>query len=244
MATKTIQVQDLARVQRIAGVLARNGFGHVFELMGLGDHLPTAAPDAQTAPYARRLRQALIELGPTYVKLGQVLSVRPDILPKDVLSEFQALQDRVDPLPYEAVRDAVEVELGRPLEEVFSEFGEEPLGAASMAQVHRARLVDGTDVAVKLQRPGIGAVIESDLHILYSLAALLEGRFSLPGMYTPSAIIAEFEAAITRELDFHQEAEGANRMRRYFKDDPDVVVPMIHPRWTTRKLLVMELIEG
>lgn len=244
MATKTIQVQDLGRVQKIARVLARNGFGHVFTRIGLGEHLPAATVDKSTAPYARRMRQALVELGPTFVKLGQVLSVRPDILPKDVLIEFQSLQDRVPPLSPEEARKVVEREMGAPIDQLFEEFDDEPLGSASIAQVHRARLRDGPEVALKLQRPHIERVIRSDIHILYSLAQLLEGRVQLPGMYTPSAIVREFDEAISRELDFIQELQSADRIRKDFDKDPDIKVPRVYPRWSTRRLLVMELVHG
>jgi ubiquinone biosynthesis protein len=241
--SKTLQVQDLGRVQEIARVAAANGFGHLLHLVGLTSEIP-AGTEEQTAPWARRLRQALVQLGPTFVKLGQVLSVRPDILPQDALIEFQTLQDRVPPLDFPDVRKVVEEELGMPLEQVFDEFDETPLGSASIAQVHRAKLAGGPEVAVKLQRPGIERTIRSDLHILYSLAQLLEGRLTLPGMYTPTAIVREFDTAITRELDFLQEMKAAERMHRNFAGDDQIVVPGVFPRWSTRRLLVMELLRG
>lgn len=241
---KSIQVQDLPRVNEISFVLAKNGFGHVLSLVGLTSTLPSGAQEASTAPFARRLRQVLTDLGPTFVKLGQVLSVRPDILTPDLQVEFETLQDRVPPMPFPDVRAVVEEELGQPLEEVFEAFDEAPLGSASIAQVHRARLHGGHEVAVKLQRRGIERKIRSDLHILYSLAKLLEGNVSLPGMHTPTAIIREFDLAITQELDFLLELKNAERMRAHFKDLPEVVVPQVYPRWSSRRMLVMELIDG
>ena len=244
-AMKSIQVQDLGRVREIAQVLARNGFGHVFQSVGLSSVLPSLAEAKEpTKPYARRLRQVLIELGPTFVKLGQVLSVRPDILPKDVLLEFQALQDRVPPVPYEEGEQALEAELHRPISEVFAELDEEPLGSASVAQAHRGRLLDGREVAIKIQRPGIERTIRSDIAILYSLANLVEGRIEIPGFYTPVDIVREFDGAITRELDFLAEARAASRMRANFADSPDIVIPEVYARWSTRRLLVMEMIHG
>ncbi|MBA2320586.1 MAG: AarF/ABC1/UbiB kinase family protein [Deltaproteobacteria bacterium] len=240
---KTIHLQDLPRVNEIAVVMAGNGFGHLLGLMGLNAALSTHAEES-TGPLARRLRQALVQLGPTFVKLGQILSVRPDILPKDVMAEFETLQDRVPPMGFEDVRQVVESELGLPLEEVFAEFDPIPLGSASIAQVHRARLVDGSEVAIKLQRKGIERTIRSDLHILYSLAQLLEGRIAIPGMHTPTAIVREFDAAITSELDFLQELKSAERMARYHAESEHIVVPKVFPRWSTRRLLVMELIDG
>lgn len=237
-----MQVQDLGRAQEIAAVLAANGFGHVLHLVGLTAPVPALTED--TSPWARRLRKALVQLGPTFVKLGQVLSVRPDILPKDVLQEFQTLQDRVAPMPFDEVEKALVAELGRPIDEVFEAIDPTPLGSASIAQVHKARLVGGIDVAVKLQRPGIDRTIRSDLGILYALAQVLEGRFTLPGLYQPTAIVREFDVAITRELDFYLELESAERMLRHFGDDKEIKIPRVYPRWSTRRLLVMELIEG
>lgn len=242
--SKTMQVQDLGRMQEIARVAAANGFGHMLHLVGLTAEIPPGTPEEVTAPWARRLRKALVKLGPTFVKLGQVLSVRPDILPQDALIEFQSLQDKVDPLSYEEARRVVELELGLPLEDVFEDFEHTPLGSASIAQVHGARLIGGQQVAVKLQRPGIERTIRSDIHILYSLAQLLEGRFTLPGMYTPTAIVREFETAITRELDFLQELKSAERMARNFEKDEAILIPKVFPRWSTRRLLVMERIHG
>lgn len=241
---KSLRVQDLPRVNEISFVLARNGFGHVLSLLGLRSRaVPTDEPPP-SAPFARRLRQVLVELGPTFVKLGQVLSVRPDIVPRDLQIELETLQDDVQPMPFDDVRAVLEDELQRPLEEVFEEFEEKPIGSASIAQVHRARLVGGQEVAVKLQRRGIERTIRSDLHILYSLAQLLEGNVELPGVHTPTAIIREFDAAINQELDFLRELANAERLRSEFLDVPDIVIPKVLPRWSTRRVLVMELVEG
>ncbi len=241
---KTLQVNDLPRLNQISLVLARNGFGHLLQLLGLsGDGAEEG--EAATGTWARRLRQVLVELGPTFVKLGQVLSVRPDILPQEVLTEFESLQDRVPPMAEEDVHWVVEHELDRPLQEVFRSIDPEPLGSASIAQVHRAVLKNGQEVAVKLQRRGIERTIRSDLSILYALAQLADGRLDLPGMHTPRAIIREFDLAISRELDFHQELQNAERLGQYFLDlDVDVSVPEVYPEWSTRRMLVMELIEG
>lgn len=242
---KSIQLQDLPRVNEIAAVLATNGFGHVLGLAGLTAKLTSDAVD-DTSPFARRLRQALVQLGPTFVKLGQVLSVRPDILPSDVLQEFETLQDRVPPMSIGEVRRVVEAELPQPFEDVFQQFDEVPLGSASIAQVHRAVLKDGTQVAVKVQRAGIERRIRSDLHILYSLANVLEGQFQLPGLHTPSEIVREFDQAIMVELDFLQEMKAAERMGRLTQRDGDkgILVPSVYPHLSSRRLLVMQLIEG
>ena len=241
---KTIQVNDLPRINEISMVLARNGFGHLLQVLGLAGTSPDG-DEATFDSFASRLRQVLIELGPTFVKLGQVLSVRPDILPQDVMAEFESLQDRVPPMPLEDVHWVVEQELGRPLGSVFASIEDEPLGSASIAQVHRATLMDGREVAVKLQRRGIERTIRSDISILYTLANVAEGRILLPGLHTPRAIIREFDLAISRELDFLQELQNAERLARNLADlQVDVAAPAVFPEWSTRRMLVMELIEG
>jgi ubiquinone biosynthesis protein len=241
--SKAIQVQDLGRLQQIITVLAKYGFGQLFTSLGLSEAATPADPDA-SSPLARRIRLALIELGPTFVKLGQVFSVRPDVLPTDILRELQGLQDRVPPMPADDVRHVIESELDLPLEQVFEAFDFEPVGSASIAQVHRARLAGGEEVAVKVQRRGIAQSIRSDMHILYSLATILEKRLKLPGLHTPSTIVREFDVAITSELDFTQEMRAAERFHRAFADHPDVLVPRPHPRWSTRRVLVMDLMTG
>jgi ubiquinone biosynthesis protein len=243
-ATKSIQVNDLPRINEISLVLAKNGFGHLLNLIGIAAVLP-AGTDKSTGPFARRLRQVLVDLGPTFVKLGQVLSVRPDILPQDVLTEFESLQDRVPAMTMEDVRFMVEQELQQPLENVFETFDASPLGSASIAVVHRATLHGGHPVAVKLQRRGIERTIQSDISILYSLATVAEGRLTLPGLHTPRAIVREFDLAISQELDFLQELRNVERMARHLEGlGTDVAVPKVYPQWSTRRMLVMELVEG
>ncbi|NCG21796.1 MAG: hypothetical protein GWP91_22495 [Rhodobacterales bacterium] len=240
---KTMRIQDLVRVNEISLVLAANGFGHILHMVGLSSALPPAT-DESTAPFARRVRQVLVQLGPTFIKLGQVLSVRPDILPADVLKELESLQDQVPPMGFDQVRSVVEAEMRMSLEEVFATFDEEPLGSASIAQVHAATLLDGREVAVKLQRLGIEPKIRSDLHILYSLASLLEGNVKVPGLHTPLAVVREFDTAISLELDFLNELRSAQRMYRNMKDCPGVRVPEMYPRWCTRRMMVMEKVNA
>lgn len=243
-ATTTIQVNDLPRINEISLVLAMNGFGHLLNLIGIAAVLP-AGTDKTTGPFARRLRQVLVDLGPTFVKLGQVLSVRPDILPQDVMTEFESLQDRVPPMAMDDVKWVVEQELQQPLDTVFEDFDPTPLGSASIAQVHRARLIGGQEVAVKLQRRYIERTIRSDISILYSLATVAEGRITLPGLHTPRAIVREFDLAISQELDFLKELQNAERMARHLEAlSIDIAVPKVYPQWSTRRMLVMELIEG
>jgi ubiquinone biosynthesis protein len=241
---KSIQVRDLGRLQQILTVLAKYGFGQLFSALGAPDEPTDPDADTATSPLARRIRLAVVELGPTFVKLGQVFSVRPDVLPADIIAELQGLQDRVKPMKAADVRYVLESELGMPVESVFSDFDFKPLGSASIAQVHAATLLDGSNVAVKIQRRGIAQSIRSDMHILYTLATVLERRLKLPGMHTPSTIVREFDVAITSELDFTQEMRAAERFFKAFEKNPDILVPRPHPRWCTRKVLVMERMWG
>lgn len=236
-----INIRDLGRVRQISAVLVRHGFGQLVRQAGLE---VDGEPIDVKLPWARRLRLVLADLGPTFVKLGQVLSVRPDIVPREFIDELELLQDSVPPAPFEEVRAILEEELGGSLEQRFRAFEPEPMASASIAQVHRAVLADGTEVAVKVQRPGIEAKIRSDLHILYSLAHLITGRLQLPVIYTPVGIVQEFEAAINLELDFLQEARALDRFRSNFSDVQHIVAPEVHREWTTRRVLVMELMRG
>ncbi len=234
-----ISVHDLPRATEVARVLAAHGFGELGRLLGL--ETATASVDK---PVARRIRLALADLGPTFIKLGQVLSVRPDILPADVLEELAELQDNAPTVAWPAVKELLEEELGAPLESVFAQFEETPVASASIAQVHIAWLHDGTEVAVKVQRPNVEKTLRSDLHILYSIARMVEGNISFPGLYTPVEIIQEFEIAVFSELDFLQEAAAGERFRQLHGSVEGVVAPRVLRGHCTRRMLVMERIRG
>lgn len=237
-----MNVRDLGRLQEIAAVLVRHGFGHLVAGTVVDPGGAKAAESRLSA--AARVRQVLIELGPTFVKLGQVLSVRPDILPGDFIKELESLQDRVDPIPFSAVKTTLEREWGVSLDERLQSIDEQPLASASIAQVHKAVTREGETVAIKVQRPEIERRIRSDLHILYTLAALLTGRLELPGFYTPVGVVQEFEAAINLELDFLQEARAIVRFRGLFRDHPDLMAPAVFDQFTTGRVLVLELLHG
>jgi ubiquinone biosynthesis protein len=234
-----ISVHDLPRVRDVALVLAQHGFGELARILGI--ETKTSAADA---PVAMRIRLALADLGPTFIKLGQVMSVRPDILPAAVLDELATLQDNAPVVDFPAIRALVEEELRAPIGEVFTSFEEAPVASASIAQVHVARLKDGREVAVKVQRPGIEKTLRSDLHILYTLARLVEGQVHVPGLYTPLEIVQEFEVALSGELDFLQEARAAERFRANHQGVPGVAVPEVYREHSTRRLLVMERMHG
>ncbi len=241
-----INVSDIGRVTEILGVLTRHGFGRLVIKAGLGRYMPDDdATQGDKAHWTVRVREALAELGPTYVKLGQILSVRPDIIPAELAEELQQLQDRVPPVEYAAVRAVVEDDLHAPIDEIFASFEEQAMASASIAQVHRATLQDGTPVAVKVRRPDIVATVHADLRILYTLARLVEGRLALPGIYTPANIVSEFDAALNQELDFFQEANSCERFRSSIAEKlPDVVVPKVYREWSGHRVLTLELLVG
>jgi ubiquinone biosynthesis protein len=241
-----INVTDIGRVSEILGVLTSHGFGRLIIQAGLGRYMPEDdATQGDKAHWTVRVRQALGELGPTYVKLGQILSVRPDIIPARLAEELEQLQDRVPPVPFDEIREVVEDDLHAPLDEVFASFEETAMASASIAQVHRATLLDGTPVAVKVRRPDIVATVQADLRILYTLARLVEGRLALPGIYTPANIVSEFDAALNQELDFFQEATSCERFRAAIAEKlPEVVVPRVYRPQSGRRVLTLELLEG
>ena len=187
---------------------------------------------------------AFEELGPTYIKLGQVLSTRPDLVPVDVVNELAKLQDEVPPFSFEEVKDVVEAEFGKPCEELFDELGQQPLASASIGQVHKARLKDGEAVAVKFQRPGIQKIIEVDLEIMLHLATLAEGHIKEFEIHRPVKIVQEFARTLEKEIDYNIEASHMERIARQFLDHPFVYIPAVFREFTTSRVLTTELIDG
>ncbi len=257
--------QDLNRLRQIAQVVARHGFGAYLDRTRLGELLrrdggpvPEAEPplEAGAAPAApaggaepgrktaARFRQLLLDLGPTFIKLGQLLSSRPDILPSYWVDELSELQDAVPPFPIAEVRKEIERGLGRRVEECFARLDESPLASASIAQVHRAVTHGGAQVVVKVQRPRIRQRIESDLQLLYVLAQLVESVVEETGIYTPSGIVEEFDRAIHEELDFANEAENARRMAAAARRRPYVVIPQVHDALSSSTVLTLDYVEG
>lgn len=191
-----------------------------------------------------RLRKLLIKLGPTFVKLGQVLSLRPDILPPDWCSELAKLTDTVPSFASAEAKEVIETELKKPTHKLFKKFEEKPLAAASLAQVHKAVLFNGEKVAVKIERPGIQTVIEKDIHIMLYIAKMIEEHLPEWKVYRPVAVVKEFADTVMRELDFTVEAIHAKRFARMFADDPSVKVAKVYNEYSTKNVLTMELIEG
>ncbi len=196
------------------------------------------------APTAVRIRHVLEELGPIYVKFGQILSTRRDLLPDDIAEELARLQDRVPPFPGIEARAIVEEEYGKSVQEVFSEFDAEPLASASIAQVHAARLKDGREVIVKVVRPGIRTTIRRDIGLMYIVAEGLERYWSEGRRLQPTGVVAEFEKTLLDELDLMREAANASQLRRNFRDDPAIHVPEVIWELCRRKVMVMERVSG
>ncbi len=234
--------ENLARFSQIGRVLVRHGFGFVFDVRR--DRRERRGVEELLAPnFAVRLRRALDDLGPTFVKFGQLLSTRSDIIPEGILSELQKLQDEVAPMPLEVARAVIERELGVPAEKLLAEFDPVWLGSASIGQVYRARLHGGEHVAVKVQRPEAPGRVEADLALMRDLAALLDARFGDRIFIDVKELVAEFEGVIRRELDYEQEAENARRFAANFAGTP-VKIPEIHTDFSTKRVITMEYIEG
>jgi ubiquinone biosynthesis protein len=246
--------RQTVRLKDVLAILVRNGFEDVVEgLRGRRDRqrtkrkgeLPVRERGEPRSHQTRaeRIRSAIEELGPTFVKFGQVLSTRSDLVPPDLLVELAKLQDRVPPFPFEQVREIVEAELGAPLEEIFDSFDPDVLASASLGQVHRARL-DGDEVAVKVQRPGILETIEADIALMMHLAALLERRVEGWDVHQPTRAVKEFRDTIREELDYEIEAAHQERFLRRYRDDPTAHVPRVFRDATTSRVLTMEYIQG
>ncbi len=248
MAALLNTVRDLERLRQIVAVLGRHGFGEVIQRTGLGSLLGSSAKtEKQKVAIGARLRLAMQDLGPSAVKLGQIMSTRPDLIPADVIEELKKLQDNVPPLPFESLRKSVEESLGAPLADVYEAFDETPIASASIGQVHRAKLRSPSgpiDVAVKIQRPNIKDTIERDLDLLYWLARAIERSIPESKTYAPVKLVQEFERSITAELDFHLEADNAARFTRNFQGHTNVKFPFVHKDASARRVLTLEFLDG
>lgn len=225
----------LKRTAVITSLLIKHGFGDVSQrLLRRGYRLP----------HPRRIRLALEELGPTFVKLGQMMSTRADIFPPEYIEEFKKLQDQIPPVPFQQIKELIEGELKHPLEEIFSQFISEPLAAASVAQVHLASLGESEKVAVKVIRPGIRRKIREDIRLMYYLAEKFERSFEAGRILGALELVKEFERTIYKELDMHIEAGSIEKFRENFKDSKEIYIPKVHWDYVTKSVLVMEHIEG
>lgn len=246
-------IRSIRRYRDILGILIKYGFGHVIEQLNINYYLElgrrivtlgSAPKEIERLTQPVRLRLALEELGPTFIKFGQILSTRPDVIPREYADEFGKLQDTVPSGPLPEVLAQLERELGYPAHELFAEFSPIPIAAASIAQVHRGRLHSGEEVVIKIRRPGIEKVVETDLDILMGLAYLIEKHITTEEIYDPIGIVKEFRRTLHREMDFTREGHTIDRFSANFADDPTVHIPRVYWDYTGETILAMELVEG
>ena len=245
--------RHLQRYNRILQVLLKYGFSDLIGRLHIDQYLESswqrlggALPEATLARLSRpeRLRLAFEELGPTFIKLGQLLSSRPDLLPPAYIQELARLQDKIPPVPWAEIDAVFMRECGAPAETLFPEFEHEAMAAASIGQVHRARLADGSRVVVKVRRPGIARLINVDLEIFSHIASLMEQYLEELRGHSPTTVVEEFAESLNRELDFTLELANVQRFAQQFKGNPDIHVPEVYPELSSSCILVMEYIEG
>jgi ubiquinone biosynthesis protein len=249
---QTTSSRNLGRLSEIAQVMVRHGFGYFLEAHKLTDLLPgrsaetrlAAAADSGASARGVHLRELLDDLGPTFVKFGQLLSMRPDIVPPDIITELRGLQDDVRPFPFEQAERVIVEDLGNSIERLFLEFEREPVAAASIGQVHRAILPNGKHVAVKVQRPGAPRQVEADIALLYQAAKLVKERVHALDFIDARGLIDEFSRQIRQELDYRLEARNAQTFHHNFASEPHVHVPKVYWSYTRTRVLTLEWLEG
>ncbi|MCC2546677.1 AarF/ABC1/UbiB kinase family protein [Hymenobacter sp. BT175] len=245
-------ISNLGRIRQVVEVLVRYGFEDVVTSTALRRLVPpkrrlswqhAERPVFGTSRW-ERVRMVIEELGPTFIKLAQALSNRPDILPEALIDEFQKLQSDVPPFDVQVAREIISAELGRPLEEVFSEFDDKPLGSASIGQVHRARLHTGEEVVVKVQRPGVQEKVRTDLSLLHELVRLTAGFLRNHGLSNPQDIVDAFERSMTKELDYTSEARSMEQFRKLYAEYNTFSIPKPYREFSTARILVIEFVSG
>ncbi|MGZ4393135.1 MAG: ABC1 kinase family protein [Gaiellaceae bacterium] len=240
--------RNLGRLSEIAQVAVRHGFGYWFDSHRLTDLFPRRSArdevDGQPSQRGQHLREMLDELGPTFVKFGQLLSTRPDVLPPDIINELRGLQDDVRPFPIADVEKVIEEDLGLTIGQLFTEFDEKPIAAASIGQVHRATLPNGKEVAVKVQRPGAPRQIEADVALLYQAAKIAKERVRALDFIDAHQLVDEFARSIRQELDYRLEARNADTFHRNFAGHPHVRVPRVYWTYTRSRVLTLEWLDG
>ena len=241
--------RNIGRLSEIAQVAVKHGFGYFFERHRLTDLVPWGSrdglePDETPSERGRHLREMFDELGPTFVKFGQLLSTRPDIVPPDIVLELQKLQDDARPVPFTDIERVIGEELGLTTAQAFLEFDETPTAAASIGQVHHAMLPNGERVAVKVQRPEAPRQIEADIALLHQAARIARERVQALEFVDPEQLVDEFARSIRSELDYRAEARSAEAFRRNFAGEPQVKIPRVYWSYTTGRVLVLELLEG
>ena len=244
-------IRTIRRYKQIGKILGKYGLEHLLEYFNLSHIIAMsrrvlrrkAAAIAQYTP-AERMRLAFEELGPTFIKLGQLLSTRPDVIPKSFVDEFAKLQDNVPSFPYEEATTQISLELGKPVEEIFAHIDPVPVAAASIAQVHRARLKTGEDVVVKVRRPGVEGVVETDINVLMGIAQLMERHMHGSDIYDPVGLVKEFARTIRREMDFSREGHTIEKIRDNFCGDRTLHFPTVFWGYSGKTILTLEYIDG
>jgi ubiquinone biosynthesis protein len=246
-------IRTIRRYRTILGVLIKYGFGHFVEQLNIDYYLELGKrfvtldkipKDLERLSQPQRLRLAMEELGPTFIKLGQLLSTRPDVLGSEYIQEFSKLQDKVPAVSFEEINAQIQRELGYPAEELFGEFSTKPLAAASIAQVHRGKLRSGEEVVFKVRRPGIVKIVETDIDVLMGLAYLIEQHVPTVALYDPVGLVKEFRRSIMRELNFTREGRTVDRFAVNFAESETVYTPKIFWDYTGDSVLTMEYVDG
>jgi ubiquinone biosynthesis protein len=246
-------IRTIRRYRTILGVLIKYGFGHFVEQLNIDYYLELGKrivtfnkmpKELERLSQPQRLRLVMEELGPTFIKLGQLLSTRPDVLGKEYIQEFSKLQDEVPAVSLDEIKAQIQRELGRPAEELFAEFSDQPIAAASIAQVHRGKLKSGESVVFKVRRPGIVKIVETDIDVLMGLAYLIEQHIPTVALYDPVGLVKEFRRNILREMNFTREGRTVDRFSANFADSTTVYVPKIFWDYTGDIVLTMEYVPG
>ena len=237
-------ISDLNRMRQIAVIAGKYGLGEFLDRSKAAAKSVPEDPHVHGASTARRFRLLLEELGPTFVKLGQIMSTRADLLPSELIEELSTLQDQATPFPFEQVQEQIELAFGTPLNELFDDFDPVPLGAASIAQVHRARTKSGDSVIVKVQRPTVAAQLRSDISALRHVARILEAVVEEFALYRPTGLVDEFESAVQQELNFLLEASNVKAFTAIAYRWPHVRVPRLYEELTNSTVLTLEFLDG
>ena len=245
-------IENIGRIRKLVEVIAKYGFEDFVVSTGLNNILtPKKKVKGQVSEEKQfthsrweRIRLIMEELGPTYIKLGQMLSNRPDLVPEPLIKELEKLQDKVPPFSTELARQIIETELGKPIHEIFVYFDDKPVGSASIGQVHRARLIDGDDVVVKVQRPNAKKQVLADLSLIKEFVKLTENYFIKAGILNPLEIVDTFSKSLQNELDYFTEARNLEQFRTLYKDYEDLYIPKPFRDLTTKKVLIIEFISG
>lgn len=238
------RIKHAQRYQEIINAFLRNGFSYFVYRLGLSDKQQDTDNNMNLRTMGVKLRQTLQGLGPTFIKLGQIASTRRDLVPEEIAVELEQLQDQVSSFSFKQVRDIIELELGDTIENLFQDVNETPLATASIGQVHTAHLLTGEQVAIKIQRPDIEPIVETDLEILDGLAKLMEAKLAWAKTYQIRNMIYEFSHSLRDELDYHIEGRNGDRMAKQFTKDTTIHIPTVYWTLSTKRVLTMELIEG